>query len=77
VVVVVGVVDLMKQDDQNKQNKQTRARQLLTEKKSRPLKFFIHRSKLQAGISEEIQHTDASACLRLLPLHPRRFRSAN
>jgi hypothetical protein len=40
-------------------------------KKGRPLKFFIHRSKLQAGISEETQHTDAGACLRLLPLHPR------
>jgi hypothetical protein len=25
------------------------------EKKGRPLKFFIHRSKLQAGISEETQ----------------------
>jgi hypothetical protein len=41
------------------------------EKKGRPLKFFIHRSKLQAGISEETQHTDAGACLRPLPLHPR------
>jgi hypothetical protein len=43
------------------------------EKKGRPLKFFIHRSKLQAGISEEIQHTEAGACLCLLPLHPPPF----
>jgi hypothetical protein len=43
-------------------------------KKGRPLKFFIHRSKLQAGISDAIQHTDAGACLRLfLPLHSRVF----
>jgi hypothetical protein len=47
------------------------------EKKGRPLKFFIHRSKLQAGISEETQHTDAGVFLGLLPLHPRRFCSAN
>jgi hypothetical protein len=46
-------------------------------KKGRPLKFFIHRSKLQAGNSAETQHTDAGACFRLLPLHPRRFCSVN
>jgi hypothetical protein len=46
-------------------------------KKARPLKFFIHRSKLQTSISHEIQPTEAGACLRRLPLHPRRFCSAN
>jgi hypothetical protein len=46
-------------------------------KQGRPLKFFIHRFKLQASISDEIQPTEAGACLRRLPLHPRRFRIAN
>jgi hypothetical protein len=46
-------------------------------KKVSPLKSFIHQSKLQASISDEIQPTEVSACFRLLPLHPRRFRSAN
>jgi hypothetical protein len=41
-------------------------------KKGRPLKFFIHRSKLQAGISEEIQHTEAG-----VSASSRRFCSAN
>jgi hypothetical protein len=53
------------------------AQQKKPKKKGRPLKIFIHRSKLQAGISNEIQHTDAGACLRFPPLHPRRFRSVN
>jgi hypothetical protein len=43
------------------------------EKKGRPLKFFIHRSKLQTGTSNENQHTDSSMCPRLLPLHTRLF----
>jgi hypothetical protein len=47
------------------------------EKKGRPLKLFIHCSKLQAAISKETQHTDAGACVRLRTLHFRRFCSAN
>jgi hypothetical protein len=50
-------------------NKKTKKK----ENKGRPLKFFIHRSKLQARISDEIQPTEACACLRLLPLHPAVF----
>jgi hypothetical protein len=48
-----------------------------TGKKGRPLKLFIHRSKLQASISDEILPPEAGACLRRLPLHPRCFSSAN
>jgi hypothetical protein len=35
--------------------------------------FFSHRSKLQAGTSNENQLTDSSVCPRLLPLHSRLF----
>jgi hypothetical protein len=34
------------------------------EKKGRPLKFFINRPNLQAGISNEKHHIDSCACHR-------------
>jgi hypothetical protein len=45
------------------------AQQKNHEKKGRPLKFFFHRSKIQAGISDDNHQTNACARPRLLTLH--------